>query len=245
MLSLRTIVRTQVVDPLLSLTFPPLCMACGASLQNHHQRLCAHCGELLDAARIAPGALRALRASRGPHGALDHLLVLYYFDRDSPLQRLIHTLKYRGGRSVGRELGVELGKLLRADLRGPSPAALVPVPLHPARFRERGYNQARLVADGIRSIIPIPIRDELLVRRRFTPSQTGQSADARRGNVAGAFALRPGAELMVRDKTLLLVDDVVTTGATFAACAEELKSAGASKCTGVAVALARWEERVS
>jgi ComF family protein len=201
--------------------------------------LCADCSALLKAAIIAPGSLRALRSSVGATGVLDDVLVLFYFDPHSPLQRLIHRLKYQGARSLGRELGARFAVAFERELRTGAFTGIVPVPLHPARKRERGYNQARLVAEGIRSIVPLPVFDQVLVRERFTVSQTGLSAPARGRNVTGAFVVPPEANHQLRGERVLIVDDVLTTGATLEESARALKSAGARWCTGSALALAR------
>jgi ComF family protein len=113
-------------------------------------------------------------------------------------------------------------------------ADLVPVPLHPRRRRERGFNQAELLALALARGTGLEVSPGLLVRRRDTSSQAGLSAASRRRNVTGAFAARHRPRLVGR--TLVLVDDVITTGATAAACARVLKQAGAAEVRLVTVA---------
>jgi len=236
---LPDLLHDWILSPLRALAFPPLCPACGRTLADDSPALCPGCQELLEAARLSAEALRRLRFSVRGDDALDDLLVHAYFERNSPLQALIHRLKYQGGVAVGRNLGVQLGGLLARELSGSTCTGLIPVPLHRARLRERGYNQAAVIAEGVRSVLPLPLLDALLVRPRATETQTGLAAAARRRNVAGAFSVRAGAEALVYGGTFLILDDVVTTGATLEACARTLKASGAARCVGGAVALAR------
>jgi ComF family protein len=143
------------------------------------------------------------------------------------LRSAIHELKYRGRRRVAARLAdALLGEpsvraLLAAD------AVLVPVPLHPRRKRERGFNQAEWLAAELARRVPVRLAPAVLVRRKETAPQTGLSASARRANVRGAFAVRRRAQ--VDGRVVVLVDDVLTTGATALACAQALRQAGAAQ----------------
>jgi ComF family protein len=137
----------------------------------------------------------------------------------------IHELKYRGRRRLA-------GRLAEALLEEPAVRALAstsdllaPVPLHPRRLRERGFNQAALIAGEIARRTGRPSCDDTLVRRRDTAPQAGLTAAERRRNVADAFAVRRRA--LVAGRVVTLVDDVLTTGATAFACARALREAGA------------------
>lgn len=133
----------------------------------------------------------------------------------------ILAVKYEGEWARAPSLGAALASVVEST---PAGAALVPVPLHPERLRERGFNQsevvARSAADGLRrSVLPA------LVRTRATAHQVGLGGEERRRNVEGAFAAAPGVPL--RGRAVVIVDDVLTTGATVAACAAALRQAGA------------------
>jgi ComF family protein len=146
----------------------------------------------------------------------------------------VHELKYHGRRRVAARLAEVLLALpaVRDVLaRG---AVLVPVPLHPRRRRERGFNQAELLAREVGRRARLPVAPSALVRRKDTVAQAGLSAAARRRNVRGAFAVRRRAA--VAGKVVVLVDDVLTTGATASACASLLRDAGASEVRLLAVA---------
>ena len=152
---------------------------------------------------------------------------------EGPLQKAIHHLKYRNDYILADSLAVRL------PLVGPDPAApgtlVVPVPLAAERLRERGYNQAGLLARTFAELHGLPWAPSAARRVRHTASQIGLSPAERRANVAGAFAADP---LIVQGLPIILVDDVCTTGATLAACAESLVSAGATTVWGLTLARA-------
>jgi ComF family protein len=146
----------------------------------------------------------------------------------------IHELKYRGRRRVARRLARALLEDAHAQDLVAGSHVLVPVPLHPRRLRERGFNQASLIAREIGRQTGRPCGEGVLVRRRDTAAQTGLSAAARRRNVEGAFVVRRRA--LVAGQVVTLVDDVLTTGATAGACAWALRIAGAREVRLLSVA---------
>jgi ComF family protein len=150
---------------------------------------------------------------------------------DGWLRRAIHDLKYHGEWARGDDLG-NLIAAAAADL--PRCDVVMPTPLHPSRLRLRGFNQSRLLAEPVARSLGLPLR-EGLVRTRRTGAQVHLAAEARLENVAGAFVVVPGTSL--DGATVLLIDDVVTTGATLGACADALVAAGAAQV--VAATLAR------
>lgn len=153
---------------------------------------------------------------------MDHVVAVWAFDAGGTVRRVQHALKY-GGRPV---LGRQLGRLIGAAVRetGATPDGVVPLPLARLRQLERGYNQAEALAAGVAQALDRPVLN-VLIRTRATLRQATLSAEARRHNVDGAFQLAAGAE--VRGQRLLLVDDVITTGATVDAAARPLLAAGA------------------
>jgi ComF family protein len=155
---------------------------------------------------------------------------------EGSLRVLLHELKYAGHRRVATRLADALlaEPTSQAVLAGAD--ALVPVPLHPRRQRERGFNQAELIAAALARRTGLALLASALVRRKDTTTQTGLSAAARRDNVRGAFAVRRRAQIAGR--RLVLVDDVLTTGATAEACARVLREAGAVEVRLLALARA-------
>jgi ComF family protein len=146
---------------------------------------------------------------------------------------LVYAVKYRGAFQLGRVLGEALGAVL-PQLVPHSLEAVIPVPIHPARRRERGYNQAEAIAEGLAESRALPLLRDALRRRVATLSQTQLEAEQRRRNVSGAFAAGREAPA-VRARTVLLVDDVVTTGSTLNSCALALLNLGAQRVFAVAV----------
>jgi ComF family protein len=149
-----------------------------------------------------------------------------------PLQPAIYSLKYHGLRRLAEPLGDRLAQTWQAA--GLHADMIVPVPLHPERLAERGYNQAELLAGALAERLALPMRDDVLVRVRATPSQVHLHPAERRNNVHGAFAC--GLELT--GSHVLLIDDVCTTGATLEACAATLRGHGAGAVWGLTVARA-------
>jgi len=142
----------------------------------------------------------------------------YKLNKGGKVQELIHQLKYRGQKEVGEYIGKVFGSELKS--LGWKPDLIVPVPLHPKKLRKRGYNQSECFADGISTSMNIPVITNALVRLNFTETQTKLDRDKRWENVRYAFRIQNAPEF--ENKHILLVDDVVTTGATIEACAEVL-----------------------
>jgi len=162
----------------------------------------------------------------------------YYFTGASALQGVLHALKYQGDRGAGRLLGRLLGRSLSEAGRFDALDAILPMPLHPARERLRGYNQAEVLARGISESIGTPVAASLLQRRSHTASQTRKNRTERWHNVSDAFSV--GMPDAVAGRKLLLVDDVVTTGASLEACAAALLAAG---CAQVSIATVAYSDR--
>lgn len=206
----------------LDLLFPPRCVGCG---RGGHW-FCPACVAAIVPAPAWPGGLEPLAG----------LWVAGLYE--DPLRLAIHALKYEGRRQVAGPLGRVLAETYRRQHKGSARMrfdAVLPVPLHPKRQAERGFNQSALLAHGLARGVGLPLREDVLLRSRHTPQQAGLEAVKRRANVAGAFACLPGHPAL-DGKALLLVDDVCTTGATLAACAGALRAAGAREVWGLTLA---------
>ena len=216
--------------------FPPLCNACDALLSRGETVVCRRCRAAIASVDEWDDAYRDARARLGEEGTVAGVVAAWYFERDGPLRPLMHRLKYGGIKAIGEEFGRVLGERIRDAGWGES-GVVVPVPLHPSRMRERGFNQCACIARGVAAVTALPVDARLIRRVRFTASQTGLGHVERRENVRGAFALRPRAG--VAGRTVILVDDVLTTGSTLRSCASALRTAGARPVIACAVAIAR------
>jgi len=147
---------------------------------------------------------------------------LFRFEKGSAYQTLLHDLKYRGNRRAGLYLGLLLGQEIKHTSLSDCDL-MVPVPLHRHRLRQRGYNQSDIIARGASLITGIPVADHLIKRYRYQDSQTSMNRQERFENMARAFSLYDYTTDL-HEKKILLVDDIVTTGATLEACSQLLIS---------------------
>jgi ComF family protein len=199
-----------------------ICPACCETLPKVHLPICQRCGATFSEGNLC-------------HMCINHPLTIdtirSVFRFEETVRQAILQLKYKHLKAVAAPLGQLLAEYLRSHpMRG---EVLVPVPLHPKRLRERGYNQASLIAQELNKLIGLPVAEDALIRvRDAVPQARTKSAIERRQNVKDAFACRQRLE----GKQILLLDDVCTTGATLDACATALKAAGASSVQGLTVA---------
>ncbi len=148
---------------------------------------------------------------------------LLYFSKDSVLQHIVHEIKYKGNRELGLFMGRKMGEALFYSQRFKNIDALVPLPLFAARERKRGYNQAYLLCMGMAEVLSLPVLDRIIRRHTSSETQTTKNRIDRWLNMQGKFELQqPDA---ITGKHMLLVDDVITTGATLEACGQELLTA--------------------
>jgi ComF family protein len=154
-----------------------------------------------------------------------HAAGIFYLTKDSMLEKLLYQLKYRGKKEVGEYCGRLMGQAIQQSPFA-TVDALVPLPLFPKKERMRGYNQAAVICDGIASVINKPVWKNVIQRITTTDTQTHKNRLERWINMEGRFKAAEAANLL--GKHVLLIDDVITTGATLEACGSELTGAGAS-----------------
>lgn len=217
---------------LLDLIYPPRCLGCGARPESADLPLCPRCLQSMERAPRMGVAARLDRLPAG-RGIFEKSLALWIFDRGGTLQSVQHAFKY-GDRP---QYGISLGRLLGSayEKKDTSIDGVVPIPLHRTRELERGYNQSRMLANGVADALGCPLQTSLLTRPQPTRSQTNLSRKERWENVYGAFS----ADSAYDGKHWLLVDDVLTTGATAVAAALTLTRAGAENVSLATLALAR------
>jgi ComF family protein len=202
------------------LLFPQLCEGCHTPLLHQERVLCMGCTYELPQTGFhhIPDNEAALRvAGRIP---FKYATAFAYFSEEGLMQHLMHRLKYSGRKSIGKFLGQQAGYALKSVPWITEIDAIVPVPLHPRKHAKRGYNQSAIIAEGIGQSLNIPVESAGLIRIKNTDSQTKKSREQRLENVKGAFALN--AKKPITAKHVLLVDDVLTTGATIEAAASAL-----------------------
>lgn len=230
----------SLLDAVADVFFPPACAACDAVLPapgafcdacralvlDVGTVTCRRCGE---PGRFSEDGCERCRALTPPFQR-----AWAPFEHDGAMARAVHRLKYEDRPDLSRPLGRLLADAAR-DALDDMPGVLVPVPLHTSRFRERKFDQAALLAVALSEVTKRDVRETWLVRTRATPRQVGLSDTAREENVAGAFV----ASDAVRGQDVVLIDDVLTTGATVREAARALLHAGAGRISVLTLARAR------
>lgn len=227
---------STILAPVKDLLFISDCFHCGLPLRDGEERICTACWDTLTPVRPGDHTLAVLQHRFSESGTIAAVDALCYFEKGKLLQDLAHGLKYQEMTSFGYALGRRLGDLVKhrpVDL-------IVPVPLNKRKERERGYNQSDWIAKGIADVTGVPLRTDIVLRHRYTVTQTHLNAQERKANIAEAFGIpRPAA---VSGRSLLIVDDIITTGSTIQEVAAVLSHAGASTIYVAAAGLARLDD---
>ena len=226
----------RLFKSLINILFPRVCAGCGNILLEGEDTVCTTCRFLLQKTgyELNPdNPLAQLFYGQMPFNAV---MAEFFFSKTGKVQHLIHGLKYHGCRENGLFLGQEIGKsLLQApDYKGIE--YIIPIPLHPKKEKIRGYNQSHVIAEGISEIMNVPIAEKCLVRKVFTDTQTKKSREERYQNVKDIFDVKNAAK--IAGKHVLLVDDVLTTGATLMSAGKALMEVEGIKISVATVACA-------
>lgn len=226
---------SQVAFELTDFIAPKVCLACDEKINfesNKHLFLCPHCLSSLPYLSDYEGLLNRLTVKYGfENVAIRRMNTLLDISKEDKYLNVIHSFKYQGMQESAYEFGKMLGKKLSAD-NFIDYDAVIPLPIHHARKRERGYNQAYYISLGVSELLNIPTEDNFVKRVRYTTTQTKLNAEERHKNLANAFK----ASDKVINKRLLLIDDVLTTGSTLNNCAAALKIAGSSYIDAATIA---------
>lgn len=205
---------------LLMFFFPVNCLVCGKSLESPGEVLCLGCEYRMPVTGFKDDPDNPVSMLFWGRVPVECGTSLFRFEKGSAYQILLHELKYRGNRKSGFYLGRLLGHELKQTVFSTC-EMIIPVPLHKKRYRKRGYNQSELIGHGLSEVLGIPMATNVLVRSRQHDSQTSKGRLDRFENVSGNFSLSSNPP-DISGMKILLVDDVVTTGATLEACCREL-----------------------
>lgn len=214
-----------IKSALMGLVFPEVCILCGMPLTGFQHFICQECIET----RFEQAAAAADERLNLPE-SVSGRLALWNFDKGGYLQDLLHNLKYKRLMGLGVDLGVALGTKMKLyfdeGMLSDGKTRLLPVPLHPRRKKQRGFNQAAYLAEGIKQAAGVDIlKDDAVTRVKNTKTQTGFTLEKRRLNIQGAFKVEDVSAVKARN--IIIVDDVFTTGATCFELADTLHKAGA------------------
>jgi len=218
-------VSVEILHSCLDFIFPPACPVCGGT-HDPHRLICPGCIEAI--AEQAHGYNPS-----GRHlSDIDHISVLLPYD--GTCRALVHALKYHGMKSLGPILGGFMAeKTLKAGTL-PGEAWVVPVPLHPSKLNDRGYNQSERLAAGFSVHSGLPVHTDLVARTRRTETQTALGQEDRVRNVSDAF--RYTGPRPLGGRPVIIIDDVMTTGSTLSECARVLRNGGAGSIWACVVA---------
>src|ERR1035437_117369 len=223
-------------DDFISLLFPRLCYACGNHLMRNESLICTECYVVIPRTNYHYVTNNPVAQLVWGRCMVEKAAVFSYYNKGSRIRNLIHNLKYKGIREIGYELGRIYGLSLIASGFTNDIDLIIPVPLHPAKKRVRGFNQSETISKGIAEVANLPVDIKSLVRTIVSATQTKRSRYERWTNVEGIFQVID--PLSILGKHVLLVDDVITTGSTIESCTNELLKIKGVKVSVVALAFA-------
>jgi ComF family protein len=222
---------------LLHLFFPKLCIACNTFQPIKDNALCGACEMALPLADNLSPYLNSFHRRLAGRLPLHWAMAYLHYKPANAAQKILHDLKYNGNQEIGTALGKRLGLEIIKNIEANAlPDVIIPVPLHPKKLHQRGYNQSLSIALGLSQILQRPVKDKDLIRIKNTETQTKKSRLERLENVSGAFTLLHPSHY--KNKRILLVDDVFTSGATTEACAGILYESGIASLSMATLALA-------
>lgn len=218
------------------LIFPRCCEACDRGLIGNEETICTSCRISLP--RIEKDSIHAKGITYRFVSYSDVISVKSFllFTKKGKVQKLLHALKYKGNKEVGLQLGFMFGQEMSTDKTLPNADLIISVPLHKRKLAKRGYNQSDLLAEGFSRATDIPWSGTTLVRNKYTETQTGKNKRERHENVEGVFEVNTRLD----HKQVIIIDDVLTTGATLGACVDALKAAGCKEFHIITIAVAQY-----
>jgi len=232
------ILQQYIINPIRDFIYPPLCFTCNQILRDNEVRVCSSCWNSFTRIDSSHPTWHELKGKFAAEKVIQDIFSCFLFEKDGKLQDVIHCLKYQGMKSLGIKLGEEIGRRITSDGMMGWADYLIPVPLHKLKKRERGFNQSEYICKGISAVTNLPMHSDILIRKKYTQSQTQLNLQERKENVGDAFEVDKECRYIIPGRSFILVDDVITTGATINACAKELISNNANRIYAASVALA-------
>ena len=226
---------TDLLEGFIGLLYPNVCACCSTGLMRGEKYICSHCMHELPVTNFYKELDNPVTQVFWGRVEVEHAMANYFFRKGNRVQKLIHQIKYQGQKEMGTVLGKEMGKSL-ADSYFKKTDVIVPVPLHPHKLRKRGYNQSEWIARGVAEMMGKPVDTKILVRHSSTNSQTRRKRFDRWENVDSGFGLTDAA--VFAGKHILLIDDVITTGATLEACIHAIQVSQNAKVSVATLAIA-------
>lgn len=228
--------KASLFKNLVDLFFPNACIICGESLLGSEQQICLTCLHEMPKTNFHLQKDNPIEKKFWGKVNIYRATSFFFFQKGSPFQKLLHALKYKGN----KEIGEILGKYAAADLYESDDFktvdVIVPVPLHPQKYKKRGYNQSEWIAKGLSMILNVPVDTESLKRLKENTTQTKKSVFERYENTEGIFDVVMDSKL--KGCHILLVDDVLTTGSTLEACIRVLSQLSDVKISVFTLAVA-------
>lgn len=229
---------SRILTDFVRLFYPNLCMVCHNDLADGESVICTSCLYHIPRTRYWLDAENPVAKIFWGRVFVETACSFFFFTKGSQYRKLLHHLKYNGKKEVGFVLGKEFGNVLKKAPLYKEIDFIVPVPLHQKRLKQRGYNQAEEIAKGLEDSMKIPISTDNLIRLSYTETQTRKNRTERVENVSKAFSLAKPEEF--KGKHILIVDDVITTGATLEECAAVVLEAEGVKVSIVTLAYASF-----
>ena len=215
----------DIFSAIADLFYPRLCICCGTALTSSEKHICASCIASIPRTNFHNSIRNLAEESFAGKAHANRAFSWFFFSHESSFSKLIYNFKYAGNYPLAQYLGELYAKELYSDNIELNFDYIIPVPLHPKRKKERGYNQSYYIAKGITNVCGGVIREDILQRKEITESQTKKMRFDRWENIKDAFSATMSDETET-EKEILIVDDVTTTGATIAACIIKLRDCG-------------------
>lgn len=224
----------EILPDMASLVYPQVCTGCGGSLYRHEELICNTCYVSLPKTNFHLQKESTISKLFYGRADIEFAGSFLFFYKKGMVQKMLHALKYKGKPEVAEWLGKWYALDLLKDKSLPSVDFIIPVPLHKRRQQKRGYNQSEEFARGLSSVLGIPVYMNIVLKHVYTETQTHKSRAERMENIATSFIVQNQAD--ITGKHVLLVDDVITTGATLEACANKMKSEAQVKVSVLTIA---------